>query len=140
MEDEQKRLHPPKQQQIPDTVLPDLPADYKPKFSINPVDHIGEKNHPLHSTIYKVSDLPVKERKKYIDGHQDPKHESMTQIDYTCNCHGKKIKEENDKKLLIEQQAKQISDQQQQILAISKHMAEMTDQLNKLTLRDVSGL
>ena len=33
-----------------------------------------------------------------------------------------------------------IAKQQQQILAISKHMAEMTDQLNKLTLRDVSGL
>ena len=96
----------------------------------------GKPNEPHLPEGKCIADLPVSERLKWIDPHQDPNHPHMTQTDFTCKCEERvkateKKKQDQEKK--IEDQQITIQDQQVKIDLLLKHLSDLTVQVNELT-------
>jgi hypothetical protein len=105
---------------------------YKPNHSFM---RIGKPNEPHLPENTSIADLPVNERNKWLDPHQDATHPYMTQTDYSCKCAEKaKAKEEEakakDKK--ISDHESTIQQQGDTIASMAQHITTLTDTLNAL--------
>ena len=88
----------------------------------------GKPNEPHLPENTSIADLPVKERKKWLDPNQDATHPHMTQTDYSCKC-AEKAKAKDDE---AKAKDKKISDQGDTITAMAQHITTLTDTLNAL--------
>lgn len=109
---------------------PNIPMQEMPTFS--KPGHVlvrqGKPNEPHLPKGKGIVDLPLNERRKYLDPNQDPTHHSVTQTDTTCRCEdAQKAKEKKNA-----DQEKKITSQAETIQTMAQHITTLTDMLNKL--------
>ncbi len=108
--------------------LPPIPKDHSIPSVVSKGIHIKNiKDCPFkkkpHKEGFLVSSLPPSERKAYMQHNQDQNHECWTREDY----HVDKIEVERTKK------EKKQKDTEDTLTLLSKHMIDLTNQLNEIT-------
>jgi hypothetical protein len=110
---------------------PDIQMKEMPTFT--KAGHIlvrqGKLNEPHLPKGKGIVDVPLHERRKYLDPNQDHTHHSVTQTDTTCRCDEiHKAKEQK-----VARHEKKIADQEDTIALLTKHLTDLTNQVNELT-------
>jgi hypothetical protein len=117
---------------------PDIQMKEMPTFT--KAGHIlfrqGKLNEPHLPKGKGIIDLPLHERRKYLDPNQDHTHHSVTQTDTTCRCdeiHKAKEQKAIDNEKKAARHEKKIADQEDTIALLTKHLTDLTNQVNELT-------